>query len=254
MSTPLICHFLIGCPGSGKSTFAALLAKEGNYRIVSTDQIREALYGDESIQGDWSAIEAQVLSQIRSAIASNQPVIYDATNAKRLWRMELLMRLNSLTPPTPPYQGEASESPVSYSPLNKGDKGGETVHWMAWHFTTPLETCKAWNRKRKRRVPDVVIESMYKSLQDFPVVPAEGFAAVNVVNATKGYDIAEIQEKIQRLSRPRTNRSKRRQVTLHRYSQLLDFDRLLHLIALVKFRKQQSRHAGRRSQRTGNYQ
>jgi cytidylate kinase len=77
MFTPLICHFLIGCPGSGKSTLAALLAKEGNYRIVSTDQIREALYGNASIQGDWSAIEAQVLSQIRSAIASNQPVIYD---------------------------------------------------------------------------------------------------------------------------------------------------------------------------------
>ncbi len=102
MSTPVICHLLIGCPGSGKSTFAALLAKQGNYKIVSTDQIREALYGDESIQGDWSAIEARVLSEIQSAIASNQPVIYDATNAKRVWRMELLMKLHSDPPPTPP--------------------------------------------------------------------------------------------------------------------------------------------------------
>lgn len=207
MFTPLICHFLIGCPGSGKSTLAALLAKEGNYRIVSTDQIREALYGNASIQGDWSVIEAQVLSQIQSAIASNQPVIYDATNAKRDWRMELLMQLHSLTLPTPD-QGRALETPSSYFPLNKGDTDGEAVHWMAWHLTTPLETCKAWNQKRDRQVPDGVIESMFKSLQDFPPVLAEGFAAVNMVNyTTEGFDIPEIWEKIKCLSHTLTNRS-----------------------------------------------
>jgi predicted kinase len=208
MFTPLICHFLIGCPGSGKSTLAALLAKEGNYRIVSTDQIREALYGNASIQGDWSAIEAQVLSQIRSAIASNQPVIYDATNAKRDWRMELLMQLNSLTPPTAPEQGGALVTSHCYSLLKKGNRGGETVHWMAWHLTTPLETCKAWNQKRDRQVPDGVIESMFKSLQDFPPVLAEGFAAVNMVNyTTEGFDIPEIRGKIKRLSHTLTNYS-----------------------------------------------
>jgi hypothetical protein len=108
---------------------------------------------------------------------------------------------------------------------------------MAWHLTTPLETCKAWNRKRKRRVPDVVIEGMYKSLQEFPPIPAEGFAAVNPVKPTpEGFNIAEIQEKIQRLSRTLTNRTNRtlhRKITLHPYSRFLDFDRLLRLIALV---------------------
>lgn len=152
MSRPLICHFLIGCPGSGKSTLAALLATEGSLRIVSTDKIREALYGDESIQGDWTVIEAHVLYQIQSAIASNQPVIYDATNAKRDWRIALLRQLEN-----------------------------ENVQWVAWYLQTPLDTCKAWNQKRKRRVPDSVIESMYKSLEDFPPVLAEGFAAVNKV-------------------------------------------------------------------------
>jgi predicted kinase len=46
MSKPLISHFLVGTPGSGKSTFAAQLAKLGNYRIVSPDEIRKQLYGD----------------------------------------------------------------------------------------------------------------------------------------------------------------------------------------------------------------
>ncbi len=64
MPTPLICHFLIGIPGSGKSTFAAQLAKLGNYRIVSTDAIRQQLYGDAIIQGEWSEVEELVISQI----------------------------------------------------------------------------------------------------------------------------------------------------------------------------------------------
>lgn len=163
MSKSLICHFLIGCPGSGKSTFAALLAKAGGYKIVSTDKIRETLYGDESIQGDWSVIEAQVLAQIREAIALNQSVIYDATNAQRAWRTTLLMQLAT-----------------------------ENIQWVAWHLQTSLETCKAWNQKRKRRVPDSVIEQMFKSLQDFPPVLAEGFIAVNVVkNTSQGFIVLE---------------------------------------------------------------
>jgi predicted kinase len=251
MSAPLICHFLIGPPGSGKSTFAAELAKQGGCRIVSTDQIRETLYGDPSIQGDWSEIEAQVLSQIREAIAANQPVIYDATNAKRVWRMTLLMQLQLDPPPTPPckggeYQTPLSNSPLegtrelnrsSNSPLSKGGWGGSRVNWMAWHFTTPLQTCKAWNRNRERKVPDVVIESMFKSLQNMPPVLAEGFAAVNTVPVTpNGFDMQAIQEKIQRLRHTLTNgtnRPKPRKITRHRYSRLLDFERLLHLIAVI---------------------
>lgn len=151
---------MIGCPGSGKSTLAALLGREGNFSIVSTDKIREALYGDESIQGDWTVIEVHVLSQIRRAIALNQPVIYDATNARRDWRVALL-----------------------------GQLGNENIRWIAWHLQTPLDICQARNQHRKRRVPDNVIESMFKSLEDFPPTLAEGFAVVNVVkNTSEGFD------------------------------------------------------------------
>ncbi|NEQ14511.1 MAG: WYL domain-containing protein [Moorea sp. SIO3E2] len=210
--TPLICHFLIGPPGSGKSTLAKEIAKLGNYRIISTDQIRETLYGHQSIQGNWSEIETEVLSQISQGIASNQGIIYDATNAKRPWRIALLNQLTI----------ELNSQPLL---------------WMAWHLCTPLETCQEWNRKRSRQVPDYVIESMFKSLQNFPPLTAEGFAAVNQVKGTVGsFDISKIQKKIKGLPRTltnRTNRTHHSQITLHPYSSLLDFDRLLHLIALI---------------------
>lgn len=215
MSTPRICHFLIGVPGSGKSTFATMLATLGNYRIVSTDEIRYSIYGDAAIQGEWSQIEEQAIAQIRDAIASGYSVIYDATNAKRTWRMELLMKLNSS--PTPS---------ISPSPI-----------WMAWYLQTPLETSKAWNQQRDRKVPEIVIEKMHKSLQDFPPIPAEGFAAVKEIDVTSPQlDIQQIQTQIKLLSRSvinRTNRTLHRHITLHSYSLLLDFERLMHLISLI---------------------
>lgn len=213
MSTPPICHILIGIPGSGKSTFAAELANLGNYRIVSTDAIRQQLHGDASIQGEWLEIEEKVLSEIVNTLAQGDSVIYDATNAKRVWRMDLLMKLNS-----------------SLASLSQHE---DKVQWMAWYLQTPIATCKLWNQKRDRQVPDIIIENMHKSLQEFPPVAAEGFAVVKVIDATScNFDIQQIQ--IQKLKRTLTNRANRNHhITLHSYSKLLDFERLMHLISLI---------------------
>ncbi|MEA5504175.1 AAA family ATPase [Halotia wernerae UHCC 0503] len=202
----MICHFLIGVPGSGKSTFATELAKLGNYRIVSTDVIRQQLYGDANIQGDWVEIEKAAISEIVSTLTQGDGVIYDATNTKRVWRMDLLKKLNSVE-----------------------------VQWMGWYLQTPIATCKLWNQKRDRQVSDLIIENMHKSLQEFPAVAAEGFAVVKAIDVTcANFNIQQISTQIQQLNRTLINRANRnRHITLHSYSQLLDFERLMHLISLI---------------------
>ncbi|MBD2440574.1 WYL domain-containing protein [Nostoc sp. FACHB-110] len=211
----MICHFLIGIPGSGKSTFAASLAKLGSYCIISTDSIRHKLYGDASIQGEWLEVEKAVICEIVDAIAQNKSVIYDATNAKRIWRMDLLSKLKTSFAALPQHSGQ--------------------VQWLGWYLQTPIATCKAWNQKRDRQVPDIIIENMHKSLQQFPPIAAEGFVTVNKIDVTTPkFDIQQIQTQIQQLGRTLTNRANRnRHVSLHSYSLLLDFERLMYLISLI---------------------
>jgi predicted kinase len=103
----MISHILIGCPSSGKSTIAKyIINQDSNYLIISTDKMREQLFGDDNIQGDWQLIEREVFRQIDSYIQAEKPIIYDATNAKRPWRISLLQKL------------------AKY----------ENVNWIGWYF------------------------------------------------------------------------------------------------------------------------
>ena len=91
---PLRLFILVGIPGSGKSTWArAYLADHPHYCLVSTDQIRAELYGDEAVQGDWQKVWQQVLIQWQRGIeqvlqGQIAGVVYDATNACRDYRQQ----------------------------------------------------------------------------------------------------------------------------------------------------------------------
>ncbi len=163
MPLPL-CHFLIGPPGCGKSTFASLLTQfNPNSQIISTDKVRLLLFGDESIQGDWSLIESNIITQMQEAIQSGKSVIYDATNVKKEWRSSLLKQVN--------------------------------VRWIAWYLSTPLEVCKKWNKKRSRQVPEEVIEALFRALQANLPDESEGFIAVNIVDVwSKKLEVKDIQD------------------------------------------------------------
>lgn len=160
------CHFLIGIPGSGKSTFAQHLAKLTNSEIISTDSIRASLYGAEIIQGNWLEIEAEVIKKIKAATSKAKTVVYDATNAKLVWRKAFLEKFST-----------------------------EEIEWIAWYLKTPLETCKQRNQNRSRIVPDEVIKGMYRELINFPPHVAEGFAAVNIVKP-EDFNIEAIQKQL----------------------------------------------------------
>lgn len=206
----MISHILIGCPSSGKSTLANhLIQQDSNYQIISSDKMRKQLFGDENIQGDWQLIETEIFKQIDSYIQAGKPIIYDATNAKRWWRISLLKKL------------------AKY----------DNVNWIGWYLKTPLKVCLEWNQKRDRQVPDNVITHYYQSLRNFPPLPAEGFFAVYDIPFRDGeLEINQFNNQLSKLNRVqvnRTNRTANSKVKFHPYSRLIDFDRLFHLLSLI---------------------
>jgi len=206
--TMMFCHILIGCPSSGKSTLAAAIQEaDPKYRIVSTDAIRADLFGDATLQGNWSKVEAEVFSQIKTHLTEGHPVIYDATNAKRPWRIGLLKQLCQ-------YQ---------------------EVEWLGWYLKTPLKDCLRWNQQRSDTVPEGVIYRMSGALKTFPPIAAEGFATVYDLNPKlKTSLLDQFHYKQSQFSRTVVNRQNRTQnITRHGYSDLLDFERLMYLLHLL---------------------
>lgn len=147
MSNPIYI-FLIGIPGSGKSTFVQSLIQEHTHsHVVATDAIRYKLYGDEAIQGDWLKIWDEVKGEFNWAYQQGKSVIYDATNFHPLHRQELLITVRK----------------IGFTSI--------TAIWMK----TPLWLCLYRNQKRQRQVPQEVIINMYRQLRDTPPRKKEGF-------------------------------------------------------------------------------
>jgi predicted kinase len=237
----LLIFFLIGCPSSGKSTLTHQLINQiPNYRIISTDQIRQKLFGDESIQGNWQLIEAEIFTQIQQNLTAGNSIIYDATNAKRAWRMALLQKLKSIIAVFSRMRGNGILERLTVQDCNTPhscDYRYNNLDIIGLHLQTPLEICKQWNKQRQRQVPESIIESYHQALKQFPPILAEGFTAIYDIPYQNGdLDLTSFTEKITKLSRSKINRQNRtqhRKIELHRYSQLLDFDRLMHLISLI---------------------
>ena len=200
-------HLLIGPPSSGKSTLAKIMAPILNAEIISTDLIREKIYGDENIQGEWSEIKLEVQNQIINCLRNKKDFIIDATHAKRDWRLSITQNLN-----------------LSYE-----------IEWFGWWLKTPKLKCFEWNKLRPRKVPEKIIGDYWDILNDniFGPNTSEGFKDIreidpSISNINKDY--LDLELKKMRRSILEREKNYPAKSELHDYSALLDFERLIYLI------------------------
>ncbi|BAZ53535.1 hypothetical protein NIES4103_62140 [Nostoc sp. NIES-4103] len=138
---------LIGLPGSGKSTLAKELVTQcPQMQLISTDAIRGQLFNSEAFQGSWVLIWQEIERQFQQAIATGKTAIFDATNAQRRHRREVIVLGRDL---------------------------GFTNITGIW-VSTPVWLCLARNKKRTRQVPEEVIFRMHRQLRDAPPSLEEG--------------------------------------------------------------------------------
>lgn len=137
---------LCGLPGSGKSTWV----KHNGliYHVISSDEWRKKLYGDESIQGDPNEVFENVHKEIDDAVKNNENILLDATNISRKTRAYSLNHI------TASYEKEC------------------IIPWAR------IETCIERDSKRNRTVGKAVIDRMARGFQ----VPYydEGFDNIEV--------------------------------------------------------------------------
>ncbi|CAK6695402.1 AAA family ATPase [Synechococcus sp. CBW1107] len=208
---------MIGPPASGKTTLAHRLAPllsgpSGESGLVlSTDVIREELFGDASVQGPWPDIRDRLLQRLHEAVDHDIPVIIDATHAMRPWRLFYTQFLAFSRP----------------------------VEWIGWWMKTPLPTCLEWSRTRSRPIPEEVIRDYVAAVNNKRFGPdrSEGFAAIVTSNPAKeslgASELEAILKKLDRRITSARNRDSTKLAHLHRYSKLVDLERLLFLIRLL---------------------
>lgn len=123
--------YLVGLPGSGKSTYANKL-KEKGYKVFSSDSIRKELYGDENIQGDGNKVFNILHKRISENLKNDVNCIYDSTGISSKRRMSFLNSISHI-------------------------KCVKTCIL----FAIPYEICLERNSKRDRKVPEDVVKRMY---------------------------------------------------------------------------------------------
>lgn len=142
-----ILKMLIGLAGAGKSTYTE---KFPNDVVVSSDAIRQEVFGDVNDQSHNGEVFNIFIKRAREALKAGSDVILDATNLRRKYRQGILEQM---------------------------PKDCEKV---AVVFATPFERCLEQNRQRERHVPEHVMWKMYKSFE--PPHVAEGFDRIVIVD------------------------------------------------------------------------
>ena len=137
----------VGLPGSGKSTYFA----QRGLHPLSSDTLRLWLLDDETDQSFQSGVFRALRHLLEMRLRRGRPRNYvDATNLTRKERR--------------PYFRLASR--YGYE-------------MQAIFFDVPVEVCRRRNRRRRRNVPEDVMDRMARRLR--PPTREEGFAKITVV-------------------------------------------------------------------------
>lgn len=148
---------LVGLPGSGKSYVAQKLSKM-DYNIHSSDDIREELSGDVNNQDINKQVFELLHNRVKEDLRAGKNCVYDATNISYKRRKAFLNELKSI-------------ECTKYCVL----------------IATPYEVCITQNGMRDRRVPDYVIEKMYRNF-DIPFYE-EGWDEIVLHYNKKSYTV-----------------------------------------------------------------
>lgn len=158
------------------------MAEKNNGIVVSSDSIREELYGDESIQGNGNKVFSIMFKRTVEAYMIGKEVYYDATNLVRKRRCALVRNF-----------------------IEKGVKNRDICYIVV---ATPFEVCLENNRKRSRKVPEEVIYKMRENYE--PLSPDEGEALLVYPFGNAGIcsceeDISSRNKELQRNDIPHDN-------------------------------------------------
>lgn len=146
-----MCKFImmIGVPGSGKSTFAEKIAKSENGIIISSDKLREELFGTVNEFRKNSVLFGEMFKRTYKCLGEGKNVVFDATNIRSSERKRILKKFKS-------------------------------VFKACYYIKTPLKKVLYQNSIRDRKVPEEVIIGMYDKIQE--PQPVEGWDEVNIID------------------------------------------------------------------------
>lgn len=141
--------FLIGLPGSGKSTWAETHKNELNAVIHSSDSIR-AEFGNINDQSKNNEVFQILFKRVKEDLLNGKNVILDATNLRRKNRLHFMKQIQNVP-----------------------------CEIICMLFATPYEICLKNNKNRERKVPGKVITRMLKNFN----IPCkqEGFDDIQIV-------------------------------------------------------------------------
>lgn len=143
---------MVGLPASGKDYWIKEFLKgvDEEYVVLSSDEIRGELYGDESEQGNPTEVFNLMHKRLKSALMLGKNVIYNATNTRvknRAPALEIVKKYKDY---------------MVYAEI----------------IATTLPQCYHNNMKRERKVPREVIKRMYMNWE--PPHYFEGFNRIEV--------------------------------------------------------------------------